>query len=854
MPGYVQIAVNVPSLSGEFDYHVPPELESKLSPGSLVAVPFGKQTVQGVVLRPVLFPSVTKTRPVLELLEPQPVLTPAQIALAEQLSEETLAPLAACIQVMLPPGLSKQADTEYSLSGNTSNSDLPDTQKRILGLLLERGTLRGRQIENALPRKNWRNAVQALEKRGLVKARPVLPAPTARAKQARVVQLAVSVEEAQAALPSLGRQGAPALVRRQAMLQFLIQENKPVEATWVYAAGKGGLEDLRQLEARGLVILGEAETYRDPLADLVFIPTSPPPLTQDQIAAWEQVSQALHYTASGKMVPPLLLHGVTGSGKTEIYMHATALALQQGRQVIMLVPEIAMTPQTVQRFLARFPGQVGLMHSRLSDGERYDTWRRARQGQVSILVGPRSALFTPFPNLGLIIVDECHDDSYYQSDLLPHYHAREGAVAYAMYSHAVCLLGSATPDLESRYRADQGKWHYIHLPERILAHKLSVQSQLAMLKAAGAGPEQSAYRPLSDLAETTDLPPVHVVDMRQELKAGNRSIFSRRLQESLKEVLNASQQAILFLNRRGTATYVFCRACGHTLTCPRCDIPLTYHTEPVGKIQAAQALFCHRCGYRRNNPKTCPECGSPHIRHYGTGTERVEDEVQAMFPKARTLRWDYETTRAKGSHEAILHHFSTHQADVLIGTQMIAKGLDLPFVTLVGMVLADAGLALPDLRAGERGFQLLTQVAGRAGRSPLGGQAILQTFNPEHYVIQAAASHDYAGFYLQELARRRQMGYPPFARLVRMEIRQPEAARAEAAALGMATQLRGWLASEDDHLTELIGPAPCFFAQVDRQHRWQIILRGPDPTQVLRGRLANLPADWRIEVNPPSLL
>ncbi len=347
---------------------------------------------------------------------------------------------------------------------------------------------------------------------------------------------------------------------------------------------------------------------------------------------------------------------------------------------------------------------------------------------------------------------------------------------------------------------------------------------------------------------------MHVVDMRQELKAGNRSIFSRSLQENLGRVLQAGQQAILFLNRRGTATYVFCRACGHTLKCPRCAIPLTYHTESVGKTPAAQVLFCHRCGYRRNNPKTCPECGSPHIRHYGTGTERVEDEVQALFPQARTLRWDYETTRQKGAHEAILHHFSTHQADVLIGTQMIAKGLDLPFVTLVGIILADAGLALPDLRAGERAFQLLTQVAGRAGRSPLGGQAILQTFEPDHYVIQAAARHDYTGFYLQELAQRRQMGYPPFARLVRLETRQPDPARAEAAAQAMAAQLRTWLTADGDQQTDLIGPAPCFFAQVDNQHRWQIVLRGPDPVQRLRGRLGSLPPEWRIEVDPPSLL
>jgi primosomal protein N' (replication factor Y) (superfamily II helicase) len=362
----------------------------------------------------------------------------------------------------------------------------------------------------------------------------------------------------------------------------------------------------------------------------------------------------------------------------------------------------------------------------------------------------------------------------------------------------------------------------------------------------------------------TDLPQVQVVDMRQELKADNRSIFSRALQNSLQKVYEAGEQAILFLNRRGMATYVFCRTCGYTLKCPRCDTPLTLHTESLRSSalaapatssdlsSAAHAmLLCHRCQYQRQMPKTCPQCGSKQIRHFGTGTEKVEDEIQALLPGVRTLRWDFETTRQKGAHEIILEHFSSRRADVLIGTQMVAKGLDLPFVTLVGAVLADVSLNLPDFRAAERTFQLLTQVAGRAGRSPLGGQVILQTFQPDHYVIQCAARHDYASFYRQELINRKTLGYPPFNRFVRLEYRHVKADQAEAAAQTLAVQIKGWIESEGLTATSLIGPAPCYFERVGGLYRWQIILVGPDPRQALRARSLN---DWHIEVDPPSLL
>jgi primosomal protein N' (replication factor Y) len=842
---FVAVAVNVPQVSGVFDYHLPPELVGQVRLGHLLLVPFGRQTVQGVVVDFPDQPGVQETRPVLEIVDPAAAVTTLQIALARQMAHDCLAPLAACISLMLPPGVEQQADVLYTLQG-AAPAGLSKTQLRLVKLLSERGPLRGQQIDRAISRIDWRSAARSLSRRGIIATQPVLPAPKVRPKLGRTVQLACPPEKAQAALPHLARPGTQALERRQAILRFLLREPGPVDVSWVYAESGGGLEDLRALSERGLVRLGESEVWRDPLQQYDFQPSQPPILTRDQQAAWVEVEKHLEEATAGKSPPPVLLHGVTGSGKTEIYLHAVQKALALGRQVIVLVPEIALTPQTLRRFAGRFPGQAGIIHSRLSAGERYDTWRRARAGELGLVVGPRSALFTPFDRLGLIVVDECHDDSYYQSEAAPHFHAREAAIKYARLAGAVCLMGSATPDVASVYQAHKGDWQYLRLPARILAHHEAVQSQIARLELQGGRIRRVAdrYRPLEAQAEATDLPPVKVIDMRQELKDGNRSIFSRSLQAALAQVLEQGLQAILFLNRRGTATYVFCRDCGHTLRCPHCELPLTYH-------EALDHLLCHYCGYQRRMPGKCPACGGTRIRQFGTGTQRVEADVQAMFPGVRTLRWDHETTQHKGAHDAILSHFVAHDADILIGTQMLAKGLDLPLVTLVGVVLADVGLGLPDFRAGERTFQVLTQVAGRAGRSPLGGQVILQTFQPEHYVIQAAARHDYAAFYQHEIQHRQNLVYPPFSNLARLEYRHYDPQRAGQAAQEMATRLKNWLEEEGRRSTRIIGPAPCFFARIAGQYRWQIVLSGPDPAALLRGRELG---EWRVEVNPPALL
>ena len=459
---------------------------------------------------------------------------------------------------------------------------------------------------------------------------------------------------------------------------------------------------------------------------------------------------------------------------------------------------------------------------------------------MKIVVGPRSALFVPFSDPGIIILDECHDDSYYQSEPLPYYQTRLAASAYARYCGAVCLMGSATPNVSSFQACERGDWRYLELPARILAHRDAVLSQLERTGKTG-----DRFHPLEGQAQAASLPRVSVVDMRLELRQGNRSIFSRELSGSIERVISDQQQAILFLNRRGASTYVFCRDCGHSMKCPRCETPLIYHTTQKENLQ------CHRCGYRRNMPRKCPQCGSARIRHYGTGTQKVEVEVQSHFPGAKTIRWDHETTRKKGSHEYILEEFVSRRANILVGTQMLAKGLDLPFVTLVGVILADVGLNLPDYRAGERTFQVLTQVAGRAGRSPLGGEVILQTFQPEHYVIRAASKHDYKEFSRQELEYRQRLSYPPFTQLVRMEFRHINFESAQEESRRMAALLNRMIVERGRRATRMIGPTPCFFSRIGGSFRWQIILKGPDPASLLKG---NELGEWKVELNPPSLL
>ncbi len=452
------------------------------------------------------------------------------------------------------------------------------------------------------------------------------------------------------------------------------------------------------LYQRGAVVFDLEERWRDPLEGKVFLPTYPLPLTPDQQAAWEEIQPAIR----DREPAIFLLHGVTGSGKTELYLRAVGEVLAQGRKAIVLVPEISLTPQTVARFAARFPGRATIFHSRLREGERYDVWRRARAGLVDIVIGPRSALFVPLSPLGLIILDEEHDPSYKQASR-PAFHAREAALYLARMTGATVILGSATPSLESYLRAQRGEFRLLVLGRRILGHRQRLSDLQALYhipenryQALDEGPTEARY---------VDLPPVQVVDMRAELRAGNRSIFSVALQRSVDEALARGQQVILFLNRRGAATHVFCRECGNVVRCPRCDVPMTFH-------QGAAQMVCHHCGRREPVPDRCPRCDSARIRPFGLGTEGLEAAVRERWPQARVLRWGLDTARTAQAHWNILQTFSDGNADILVGTQMIAKGLHLPLVTVVGIISADTVLNLPDFRAAERTFQLLEQVAG----------------------------------------------------------------------------------------------------------------------------------------------
>ncbi len=847
-PRYARIGVNVPQVQGIFDYHLPPDQEEAYQLGQLVEVPFGRQNVQGVIVDFPEFPAVPITKAVGKILDPDPVLTPLQINLAHYISEETLSPLGVTLLAMVPAGLSVQADIEYRLpedslaqleSGEPLLEEITPAQQRLVDLLRERGPLRGRQLDRALPHKNWRKTAGALARRGVLVSHSTLGDPSVKPKLERRLVFRGNPAEARDGMGNLANKGFPAaLARREAVLKMIMAADQALPLTEIYRDTGANLNDLKQLVKRGLAEIREVPVLRDPLEGLEVEPSQAPRLTPDQAQVWEVISEAFRQEAPA----PFLLQGVTGSGKTEIYLQAVEEALRQGKQAIIMVPEIALTPQTVSRFMSRFPSRVGVLHSELSPGERYDTWRLARAGALDIVVGPRSALFTPFPDPGLIVVDECHDGSYYQGDSVPRYHALPAAVAYARISGAVCILGSATPNVATRYQSDRGRWTYLSLPERILAHRRSIQVQLNQ---ARQSPEIPRYQAVNEDLQMASLPEVQVVDMRSELRNGNRSIFSRSLQAALRSTLDRDQQAILFLNRRGSASYVFCRDCGYVLRCPRCDTALTAHL-------ADRSLRCHHCGYQRSIPTTCPACGSERIRHMGTGTEQVEVEVQKLLPGARTMRWDRDTTRTKGAHWEIMKRFTSHQADVIIGTQMLAKGLDLPLVTLVGVVLAESSLYLPDYRAAERTFQVLTQVAGRAGRSPLGGQVIMQTFEPDHYVIKAAARHDYLGFYNQEIGYRRELGYPPFQNLVRLEIRDRENKSAEGKARTYAAALAGWIKQEGYRSTRLVGPTPPYFSKIRGEYRWQLLVKGPNPIKLVRDHHPG--PGWIIEVNPPAIL
>ena len=514
----------------------------------------------------------------------------------------------------------------------------------------------------------------------------------------------------------------------------------------------------------------------------------------------------------------ILLKGVTGSGKTEVYMRIVEKTLEEGKSAIVLVPEIALTPQMIERFKGRFGSNVALFHSKLSDGERFDEWYRVKEGKASLIIGARSAIFLPAKNLGLIIIDEEHENTY-KSDQNPKYQTKEVAEYIAKLKGCKVILGSATPTIESYYRAISGEMKLVELNHRV---------------------------------DNKPMPKMMLVDMREELRNGNKSLFSRRLYASMKEKLEKGEQIILFLNRRGFSTFVSCRSCGYVFHCEDCDISMTYHKNGF--------LVCHYCGKTKKQPNLCPKCGSKYVKFFGAGTERVEEEVRRYFKNARILRMDVDTTRAKDSHEKIYNAFKAREADILIGTQMVSKGLDFPNVTLVGILAADMSLNLPDYRAAERSFQIITQVAGRAGRGDKEGEVIVQTYTPEHYSLQYAKKYDYENFYEKEFTIRAMMGYPPFGRilLINGSGKNEDELRKQMIYLGEKVKEK----AEEFGGLEVLGPTPCIIYRIKENYRWQIIIKGEFSSKfsksikdILYDKANNVYNDIRVsmDINPNSL-
>ncbi len=809
--GYAEVSVNSPIAQRRtFSYAIPSGLN--IDVGQAVWVPFGDRLLQGVVLELTQYPAVEETREIAGVMEPHPLLSPYQVALARWLSERYLSPLFDTVALMLPPGFERKALTFISvplIPSGFDSSSLTQEQRYVLDLVGERGRVGLKELEKALGKKKAQSVVAQLAGRGLAVRSYELEPVRVKPKTVSYLRLLVTAGEAR---QEAAKSREKRTTRQAALLDFLAQQSEPVSLVEAKKSIKCDKAIVDALVSRGLLELQQVEVRREPISYQGIGPSRPLQLTSAQKSALQSVRSGLLQPASGPTI--FLLHGVTGSGKTEVYLQALAEAVKLGKRGIVLVPEIALTPQTVEWFASRFPHRVAVLHSKLSLGERFDEWQRIRNGEFDVVIGSRSAIFAPQPDLGLVVMDEEHEWTYKQNDS-PYYHARDVAIKLAELTGAVVILGSATPGVETYYHAQRGDYQLIQLPERVTP------------------------------SEGSPLPQVEVVDLKDELKAGNRSLFSRSLSQATAEAVAGGEQVILFLNRRGASTFIQCRSCGFVFRCRRCEVALTYHS--VGDV-----LVCHQCNYKMSMPEVCPRCLSRRIKMLGVGTQKLEQEAGYAFPGARLLRWDSDVTKGKYSHQEILGKFRSHQADILIGTQMIAKGLDLPLVTLVGVINADTGLALPDFRAGEKTFQLLSQVLGRAGRGNLWGRVIIQTYSPEHYAIQAAAEHDYTLFYDREIAFRRQLHNPPFTRLACLVYSHTNDALCRREAERMKRLLVGERDSRGIADLSLVGPAPASIHRLRGRFRWQIILRGAELSAFLS--TIPVPRGWTIDIDPVGLV
>ncbi len=767
MPLYCDVSLPVP-LDRPFTYGLPETLRHRVQPGSRLVVPFGSRKLTGLILRCHDDPPEMTTREALRLIDSAPVLSAEMLALGRWIAGYYCAPLGEVLRGMLPLAAEIRHGKVWSLTdaGRDAARQLlldsaPDDPVAQVLRMLEKRPLSAAWLARSMPLAD--KVIRSLERRGFIAGEQVqterdpLRAPAERLR----VELAVGASSSDPKLNKPERE-----VRAFLELHPGSHNLKDVDA-----AVKNGGVAARSLARKGLVTL-KPETLAAP-AGPVRVRHA---LNPAQQAAFDVIREAIH----ARRFQTFLLHGVTGSGKTEVYLSAIETVLAEGRGSLLLVPEIALTPAVAGQFFARFGDRVAILHRAFTDVERSEQWRRIQSGSALVVVGTRSGVFAPVRNLGLIVVDEEHDGSYKQEET-PRYHGRDVAIVRAQAAGACVLLGSATPSLESRYNAERGKYTLLELPGRI---------------------------------EARPMPAVSLIDMRQEfLETRKQCTFSRKLLEAIGARLENGEQTIVLLNRRGFSSFVACRSCGERVECINCSLTLTYHKRD-------RRLLCHCCGYAEKVPSACPKCTSEHIYFLGLGSERVEEELHQAFPRARIARLDRDTVTGKRQYETILQDFREGNYDILVGTQMIAKGHDIPNVTLVGVVSADVGLGMPDFRAAERTFQLLTQVAGRAGRGSIPGIVLVQTINPDHYAVRLAAAQDYAGFYQKELAFRRAMHYPPFTAMANILVRSEK----KEMAMRMSTELTILLVPPPEKL-RIMGPAEAPVPRLKAEYRYQFLIK-----------------------------
>lgn len=767
-----------------FDYQVPVEWISVIELGSRVKVPFGPRNVLGFVvgLKQETNVPLNKLKAINQILDMEPVLTEEMLRMAKWLKNDTICYEIDALQVMLPSALRAKYEKMIKLQ---QGQQLPLEVQAIFG---KRQRANFKEFERAglLPLLKQLVADNIVTIENVVKQQ-------GNVKEIRMVQITADQQLIERALEQSSR-----AVKQRLLLQWMCQHLGEVFTPQQICDEAGvSISVLEAVIEKGAAQFIQEEVFRDPFTKEVSR-TQALQLTDEQQVALQAITTAMDQ----QMAQTFLLHGVTGSGKTEVYLQAIQKVLEEGKEAIMLVPEISLTPQMTERFRSRFGEMVAVMHSGLSVGEKYDEWRKIQQGKVKVVVGARSAIFAPFTNIGLIILDEEHESTYKQEDS-PRYHARDVAIWRSEFYKCPIILGSATPALESFARAKKGVYKLLALKHRALHQAL---------------------------------PTVFIADMREELRQGNRSMFSQSLIEAIRLRLEKKEQMVLFLNRRGYSSFVLCRDCGTVVQCPNCDISLTYH-------RTTEKLKCHYCGYEEHVPQICPQCQSDHIRYFGTGTQKVEEELYKLFPEARVLRMDVDTTKHKGAHEEILEIFGAGQADILLGTQMIAKGLDFPNITLVGVLSADTSLHLPDYRAAERTFQLLTQVSGRAGRHDKLGEVIIQTYTPEHYAIELAKSQEYEPFYEREMFLRRRSNYPPYYFVALIQLSHEDVMMAAEYAGRVADWLRGNLSNQ----VAIIGPTTASIARLQNRYRYQCLIKykiEPNLIPVLQRLLAMYRAEW----------